>query len=170
MRQRRSVELRKRFNAKAFLAVGYVLVAVIYIVIGLQPARAIQYDTYTQIIIPEIELVSDVTKLTLDNNALNTPDAIVGSYSRNQNKTLLIGHSTSVFQNLKEVKMYSEILYNGNRYVVTEIKTMGKSEINMNQILKSEDRETLIIMTCAGELLENGDATYRLLVTAVLDE
>lgn len=164
------MELRKRFNAKAFLAVGYVLVAVIYIVIGLQPARAIQYDAYTQIIIPEIELVSDVTKLTLDNNALNTPDTIVGSYSRNQNKTLLIGHSTSVFQNLKEVKMYSEILYNGNRYVVTEIKTMGKSEINMNQILKSEDRETLIIMTCAGELFENGDATHRLLVTAVLDE
>ena len=170
MRQRRSVELKKRFNTKAFLAVGYVLVAVIYIVIGLQPARAIQYDTYTQIIIPEIELVSDVTKLTLDNNALNTPDTIVGSYSRNQNKTLLIGHSTSVFQNLKEVKMYSEILYNGNRYVVAEIKTMSKSEINMNQILKSEDRETLIIMTCAGELLEDGDATHRLLITAVLDE
>jgi hypothetical protein len=27
--------------------------------------------------------------------------------------------------------------------------------------------DTLVLMTCAGELLDNGDATHRLIITAV---
>mgnify|MGYP003312839861 CR=1 FL=1 len=41
-----------------------------------------------------------------------------------------------------------------------------KSMINMAEILQEEDKDTLVLMTCAGEDLGNGDSTHRLLVTA----
>ncbi len=44
-----------------------------------------------------------------------------------------------------------------------------KSMISMSELLKADDKETIVIMTCAGESLENGDATHRLIVTAVAE-
>ena len=138
-----------------------------YIVVGLQPVEAADYDIAAELNIPSLGLEADVTTLTLDNNKLDTPDAIVGSYTRAENKTLLIGHSTTVFQNLNQVELGNEISYSGNNYRVAEIKTIPKSAINMNKILAGSDKDTIIIMTCAGELLDGGDATHRLIVTAV---
>ena len=37
----------------------------------------------------------------------------------------------------------------------------------MTEILKREEKDTIVIMTCAGELLDGGDATHRFMVTAV---
>jgi sortase (surface protein transpeptidase) len=36
----------------------------------------------------------------------------------------------------------------------------------MKELLKAEDTDTLVLMTCAGELMSNNDATHRLIVTA----
>jgi sortase (surface protein transpeptidase) len=36
----------------------------------------------------------------------------------------------------------------------------------MMDLLKKEDREALVVMTCAGELLGGGEATHRLIVNA----
>ena len=162
------MELRKRhLDGKKIFAGLYALVFAAYLVIGLQPAEAVQYEVAAELDIPSIGLVADVTQLSLGNDGVETPETIVGSYSRTKNKTLLIGHSSTVFENLKDVGLRDEIDYNGNTYHVVGIHKMAKSDINMNQLLKTEDKDTLVIMTCAGQLLDGGDATHRLIVTAI---
>ncbi len=161
------MELKRRFDFKKVFIGLYVLAFSIYIVIGLQPAEAVNYEIASQLEIPAIGLVSDVTELSLENGKLNTPETIVGSYTRSNNKTLLIGHSTTVFENLKNVELNQEITYNDGIYRVVAIDMILKSDVDMNQLLKSAEKDTVVIMTCAGELLEGGDATHRLVVTAV---
>ena len=87
-------------------------------------------------------------------------------YSEAENKTLLIGHSSTVFKNLDEAEVGDAIWYNGHGYQIVDTDTLLKSEINMDKLLKSEDTDTLVIMTCAGEELDNYDATHRLILTA----
>ena len=161
------MELRKRhLNARRVFVGLYVLAFAIYIIVGLQPAEAKNYEVAAQLNIPSIDLAADVTELTLDNNKLDTPDTIVGSYSQAENKTLLIGHSSTVFENLHSVNLREEIDYNGKTYQIVGIHKMPKSEVSMRQLLKRADKDTLVIMTCAGELLDGGDATHRLIITA----
>ena len=104
--------------------------------------------------------------LQLTNEGLKTPSSIVGSYSKFNNKTLLIGHSTTVFDSLDKVKIGDNVEYSDNNYKVKKIEYLEKAEINMNELLKEDKKDTIVIMTCAGELLENGDATERLIITA----
>lgn len=160
------MELRRHVNFKNIFIVVYVLAFVLYIIIGLQPAKAHNYDVSGQLYIPKIDLVSDVTTLELNNKKLDTPDTIVGSYSRNDNKTLLIGHSTTVFQNLDQVQIDDMIRLDNQIYYVDDIVVQAKDDISMMNLLKKEDKDTLVIMTCAGELLSGGDATHRLIITA----
>lgn len=126
-----------------------------------------QYNTSGHLIIPSINLESDVTALSLDNGNLPTPEAIVGSYSKAPHKTLLIGHSSTVFMNLSKVNIGDTMIYSGVTYEIISAHTLAKSEINMNRLLEETPRNTLVIMTCAGESLANGDATHRLILYAV---
>lgn len=144
----------------------YAVFFAVYVFIGLQPAEAKSYEISGALKIPEISLETDVTTLNLNENRLETPETIAGAYSRNENKTLLIAHSTTAFKNLKYIKNGAEIVYNDKIYNVTDIKTYKKSEISMSKLLKSEEKETLILMTCAGEPIGELDATHRLIVTA----
>ena len=160
------MELKKHFNSKVLFFTLYYVAFAIYIIIGLQPAKATDYNISGSIVIPSIDLVSDVTSLSLNNGKLDTPDTIVGSYSRNDNKTLLIGHSTTVFQALNQLNLGDEIQYNGQSYRVDEVAIVAKGDISMAKLLKGETTDNLVVMTCAGELLGNGDATHRLIVTA----
>ena len=118
------------------------------------------------LIIPSIDLVSGVTKLELKNHRLDTPDSIVGSFSKNSSKTLLIGHSTTIFKNLDQVTVNDIITYNNVRYMITDVETFRKTDIDMGELLKPESDNTLVLMTCAGEPVGDKDATHRLLVTA----
>lgn len=161
------MELRKRCNPKSIFIGLYILAFVIYIIFGLQPAEATNYEISANLSIPSISLSSDVTTLTLDSNGLDTPETIVGSFSNAENKVLLIGHSSSVFRDLNQVKLGEKIEYNGKDYKVIKKETTLKSLISMNKVLASEDRDTLVLMTCAGQMLENSDATHRLMITAI---
>ena len=88
------MELKKRLNPKYVFVGLYALFFVAYIIVGLQPAEAAEsYEISTNLNISSINLSSDVTNLKLENHKLETPDKIVGSFSRAENKTLLIGHS-----------------------------------------------------------------------------
>lgn len=161
------MELRKRhFNARRVFVGLYVLAFAVYIIVGLQPAEAKDYAVSAKLDIPSIGLDADVTKLTLNDNQLDTPDTIVGSYSQAENKTLLIGHSSTVFERLHNVKLRDKITYDGRVYHIVGVHKMLKSDVSMSQLLKKADRDTLVIMTCAGELLNGGDATHRLIITA----
>ena len=163
------MELKKHFDwRKAFWAF-YAGLFLIYIVVGLQPVRVVDYEIIGTIKIPSINLISDVTGLQLEEHRLNTPDSIVGSFSKAKNKTLLIGHSTTVFQDLEEIKLKDTIEYNAKTYRVYKIETKAKQNINMSDLLETSSNDTVVLMTCAGELLGNGDATHRLIITAVED-
>ncbi len=162
------MELRKRLNPRCVFVGLCVLFFVVYIIVGLQPAEAARsYEISTTLNIPSINLFSDVTNLKLENHKLETPDAIVGSFSRAENKTLLIGHSGTVFQNLDQVKTGEEVIYDSNIYYIYSTDIAEKSEVDMNELLKAAEKDTLVIMTCAGTELGDGDATHRLIVTAI---
>lgn len=162
------MKIRKRFNFRGAFALFYVLAFAVYIVIGLQPAEAAKnYPVATNLTIPSIDLETGVTKLHFDGGTLDTPDTIVGSYSEANNKTLLIGHSGTVFQNLKNVKIGDIIIYDGKTYEVKIERLAAKEVIDMSEILMPAKKDTIVIMTCDGKTLGNGDATHRFIVTAV---
>jgi sortase (surface protein transpeptidase) len=137
-----------------------------FIVIGFQPAGAQHYEISGQINIPSIDLTSDVTTLELVDYRLDTPDTIVGSYSKYSSKIFLVGHSSTVFKNLKNVSLNEYIYYDDKAFKVTRIETLEKANINMNLLLMPSKETTLVIMTCAGQPLGAKDATHRLIVTA----
>ena len=165
------MELKKRLNPKRIFVGLYALFFVIYIIVGLQPAEATKsYEISTALYIPSINLNTDVVNLELENHKLETPDTIVGSFSRAENKTLLIGHSTTVFQNLDKLQIGEEVIYDGTIYYIYSSEVVEKTAIDMNELLAKTDQDTLVIMTCAGTNLGNGDATHRLIVTALVSE
>ncbi len=164
------MELRRRLSPKYIFVALYFVCFVLFLVIGLRPtfvALATDYDLTGKVLIPSIGLTSDVARLSLTNGKLDTPDTIVGSYQKNPHKIFLFGHSSTVFNDLHLVQLGEQILYNGATYQISNIVIVEKSEIKMNKLLQETPRDTLVIMTCAGELLEGGDATHRLLVTAI---
>lgn len=161
------MELKRRISLKYIFIGAYILAFLAFLVYGLQPAEAAQSEQISgKLEIPSIGLVSDVTTLELQEGRLVTPDSIVGSFSNHENKILLIGHSTTVFQNLKDINLGDTISFNGSNYQVVDIQILEKQVVNMHDILAGEDEETLTIMTCAGDLLDGGDATHRLIVEA----
>ena len=161
-----SVEFKKHFDWRYVFVGLYVLAFAIYIIVGLQPAKATEYEKNGEIVIPSINLESDTVKLNLVGRKLETPDTLVGSFAQNENKTLLIGHSTTVFSNLGQIKLKDRIIYNGRDYFVRKIQTWKKELIDMGRLLRPEEKDTIVLMTCAGVLLGEGDATHRLIITA----
>ena len=160
------MELRRRFDIRRVVIVAYILAFVVYLLVGLMPVGAAEYVVSDEIEIPSIGLESDVTELRLEDHVLNTPDTIVGSYTRAYNKTLLIGYATTVFQDLNLVEVGAEIYYNGKTYVVNEITLWRKEGVEMDRILAGAEQDTIMIMTCAGEI-HGIDASHRLVLTAV---
>ncbi len=140
----------------------------IYIFIGVSPALSIDYSEYATLTIPEINLTTPVASLKLEDHQLIAPVTIAGSYSQNINKTLLIGHSSTVFQDLDQLNPGSYLSYDGQTYQIRSAVTVAKADISMADILASSNVQTIIIMTCAGDPLPNQDATHRLIITATL--
>ena len=163
------MELRKRLNPVHIVMCVIMLGFLCYMLYGLQMADAVDSNVDASLSIPSIDLKTDVVNLNLENGKLNTPDSIVGSYTNHYNKTLLIGHSTTAFQKLKNIDLKALIKYDNKTYNVISIEQFEKNKVDMKKLLASSDIDTLVLMTCAGELLDNGDATHRLIVTAVRD-
>lgn len=151
---------------KVALTIFYMIAVPVFIIIGLQPAKAVDAENLPTLHIPAIGLTTPVEKSTITNSELSVPDRIAGSYSMYPSKTLLIGHSATVFQNLKHLKIGDEITYDQKTYLVTEITEQLKSTISMKEILASASQPTIIIMTCSGQPLSQNDYTHRLIITA----
>lgn len=163
------MELRKSFDIRKFIIPLYVVGFLIYFVVGLLPAKAVNYEIVGSLEIPQISLVSDVADIKLDNHTLNTPEFIVGRFSRSEDKIFLFGHKSSVFKNLANLQIGDEIIYESMIYRVESMIVKEKSMISLDELLRAEEKKTLVIMTCAGEDLGNGDATHRLIVTATAE-
>lgn len=161
------MELKKHFEFRYLFWCLYFLLFAIYIIIGLRPVNAANYDIDGRLAIPEINLSTDVASLALQNNRLDTPDEIAGSYSEALNKTLIIGHSTTIFKDLHNLSLNDTLEYDGKTYIIKRIETVAKSNVRMSMLLREAPVDTIVLMTCAGELLGNGDATHRLIITAI---
>lgn len=116
--------------------------------------------------IPAIGLEAPVAKVSLDGKTLTAPEQIAGSFSQHQGKTLLIGHSSTIFSTLHQVQLGDKLTYNDHVYTVSSIETKLKSDIDMADVLKSESKDTVILMTCSGEPLGGQDYSHRLIITA----
>ena len=163
------MELKRGISFRKIFTIIYIVSFLAYAAFSFVPADGTAYTIDGGLIIPSIGLTSGVTKLELHDHKLDTPDSIVGSYSQNTNKTFLIGHSSTIFKNLYQVKIGETITYNNTGYTITSMEIFKKSDIDMKDVLKAEEKDTLVIMTCAGEVMNETDATHRLIVTAVKD-
>ena len=160
------MELKKHFGIRGFLTCSYLLIFAAYLAFGFLPTRtAVALQGRLQI--GRIGLDTVVVSATLDDNGLVTPDEIPATYSRSPNRTLIYGHSSTVFENLYLLNIGDEISYNGKVYVINDVSVLEKDDVNMNKVLAGSGRDSIVLMTCAGELYNNGGASHRLLINAV---
>ena len=153
----------------------YFLAAFAFVVIGLQPVKssAAVYATESEtasglLSIDAINLNAPVKKVALNGKTLEVPEQIAGAYSVHENKTLVIGHSSTIFKDLKSTTIGMKIAYNGKTYTIRTIEEKLKQDIIMKDILKTEEKDTLVLMTCSGEKINgtSDDHTHRLIITA----
>ena len=155
---------------KVVMTVFYMIAIPAFIIIGLQPAQAAEVDGLPTLSIEAVGIETPVAESELNNKQLSVPDRIAAVYSEDPSKLLLMGHSSTVFANLKNIEIGDEVRYNSKVYVVSDKIIKPKSKINMKKILEPAERETVIIMTCAGESLGANDYTHRLIVTAEIKD
>lgn len=151
---------------RVFTVGFFTIMLPIYLFIGLQPALPAEAADYPVLEFSSIHLRTPVAPLELTDHQLIAPATIAGSYSQSSGKVLIIGHSSTVFAKLDQIRVHEQFSYAGETYQVTALATVAKTTIDMGEILAPADTPTIIIMTCAGDPLPNQDATHRLLITA----
>lgn len=156
-----------RLKLKTTVSIFYLIFFVTYLFIGFQPTFSTTEPISGHLIIPKIHLSSAVTTLKPNNHKLPTPDFIVGSFQSSPHTTLLIGHSATVFKHLHHLSANDIVTYQNQSFYIIDIQTLAKSAINMSTLLTPTSQDTIILMTCAGTDLRNGDASHRLIITAV---
>lgn len=173
-----SVISRSRFSKEAKIKLGvfatYFIATLAFIYFGLQPATNPQevYAAESEQAIATLSLDDEgidipVKPIKKTGKDLEVPEQIVGTYSVHENKTLLIGHSSTAFSNLKNLQINDMITYSGKTYTIKTIEEKEKQDISMKDILKSEDQDTIVLMTCSGKNIPGTtDYTHRLIVTA----
>lgn len=177
----KSVEVRPVFSRKHLGYLGiflaYFIGTLLFLYFGLQPATnpsevyaAEAATADSELSIPGIDLTIPTTSVSITNNELEVPEQIVGSYSVHQNKTLLIGHASTAFSSLSQITLGQPVYFGDKTYTVSDIQTLKKADISMKQVLKAEDVDTLVLMTCAGEQITDTDFSHRLIVTATINQ
>lgn len=154
------------YEIKMFVSAFFAIMLPVYLFIGLQPVPVANADALPRLEITSINLNTPVATVELTDRQLIAPDMIAGVYAGAENKLFIIGHSSTVFQKLDQVKVGETFTYDNVLYQVKSLETLPKADISMTNILKAEDEATIILMTCAGDPLPNQDATHRLIITA----
>lgn len=119
-----------------------------------------------RLFIPSIGLVARVKDIEKQGKTLTPPDTIAGAYKASSNKTVLIGHSSTIFKDLKNITYGDRFKFDDKNYRVNKIEIVEKATIDMGEIVRETEENTVIIMTCYGEPLGTQDYTHRLIVTA----
>lgn len=168
-------------NRKTRLYLGIFLIYFVagfaFLAIGLQPVKnadsvyAAESETAEETLsIPSISLSTPVKISTLTGRDLSVPEQIAGSYSTNKNKSFIFGHSSTVFKNLKDLKVGDKIIYQNQKFIISQVSEKPKENIDMEEILQPEDTPTIVLMTCSGDRIEetSNDYTHRIIITAEL--
>ena len=162
------MKLKLSFDYRFVMAITCAAVGTFCLLKYFEPVEAKEYQISGKLSISSINLDSDVTTLALEDGELNTPTSIVGSYSRHKNSTLLIGHSNTAFSELKNIRIGDTIDYNGSSYRIYKSQIIKKSDISMKDLLSEKETDTIILMTCFGDIYADGDASHRLIIFASL--
>lgn len=119
-----------------------------------------------RLFIPTIGLVARVKDIDRTGNQLIAPDEIAGAYQPTIHKTVIIGHSSTIFKDLKNIKNDDTFTFDNRSYKVKTTEVMRKSSVDMADIVSETSKNTIIMMTCSGEPLGGQDYTHRLIITA----
>lgn len=119
-----------------------------------------------RLFIPSIGLIARVTDIERDGNTLKSPDYIAGAYHATNHKTVLIGHSSTIFNNLHNIRLKDKFTFDNKSYTVVKTEILEKALIDMNEVVAETEKNTLILMTCYGESLGGQDFSHRFIVTA----
>lgn len=153
-------------TVKVVFSAFFMIALPIYLYAGFQSTSHVEAVSYPILEIPSINLSTPVEPLTLDNHELISPATIAGSYQRFENKLFIIGHASTVLQDLDQIQEGDFITYGDDTYQVFLTETIVKSDIDMSSVIGNTPTPVMIIMTCAGTPLPGQDATHRLLVYA----
>lgn len=160
------MRIRRSYDYLRVLTCVFFVMLVAWFINGLSPAEASHRDVIAQFEAPSLNLKSDVVRIFLEDRSLNAPSDAVGAFYGASNKVLLIGHRGTVFYNLDTIKVGDMLIFDGTKYTVSSLATIPKESVDMNEVLAAAETETLVVMTCAGRDLGDGDATHRLIVKA----
>ena len=119
-----------------------------------------------RLFIPSIGLVARVKDIERTGNQLIAPDTIAGAYQATNHKTVIIGHSSTIFENLKNLKIGETFTFDNNSYKVSRREILEKKYVDMEAVVAETEVKTLVLMTCHGEPLGGQDFSHRLIITA----
>lgn len=165
---------RTRIIHMAILS-AYFIAGFAFITIGLQPSQSANSvyaaeaaGATATLDAPSINLSAPVTDVPLVGKNLEVPEQIAGAYSLHTNKTLIIGHSSTIFSSLKDLQVGQQFTYKSTSFTIKSISEKKKEDISMQEVLSAADTPTVVLMTCSGDTIPNtnGDHTHRLIITA----
>ena len=119
-----------------------------------------------RLFIPSIGLVARVRDIERTGNQLIAPETAAGVYRPTNHKSVIIGHSSTVFENLKNLGTETVFTFDHKKYLVKKREILEKAFINMNEVVSETRKNTVVIMTCYGTPLKDQDYSHRLIITA----
>lgn len=119
-----------------------------------------------RLFIPSIGLIARVKNIERTGNQLIAPDEIAGAYQPTIHKTVIIGHSSTVFKDLKNIDGDDTFTFDKKSYKIKDHKIIEKSVVDMSKVVEETDVNTVILMTCYGEPIGPQDYSHRLIITA----
>lgn len=119
-----------------------------------------------RLFIPSIGLIARVKNIEKTGNQLVAPDTIAGAYQPTNHKTVIIGHSTTIFKDLKDLKEENTFKFDNKTYKIKTREIIKKSLVDMEEITSETKNNTVVLMTCYGDSLGGQDYSHRLIITA----
>lgn len=146
------------------------------------PIKAIDHGVPTWIYVPSIGLSSPIKGVGIDKKGnMDVPSgktSDVGWYKHgtlpgNTGTAVLDAHVTAAFKDLEDIKIGESIyIYTSTgkilRFVTKKAKTYEAKTTDPRVLFAPSKSPDLNLITCAGTLLGDGEATHRLIVTAKL--
>lgn len=161
------MRFKKYYSRIIFIGI-YLFLFAIFGYFGLQPHN-VEANSNLILEAPKINLKSAIKVLKLNNDyTLTSPDHIAGLYYAAENNTFIIGHSSTIFGNLHNLKLNDQIKLDNHTYKITNLYIQNKNSISMSKVLEPKSIPTLTLMTCHGEKIAENDYTERLIITAEL--
>ena len=162
------MRLKRHYSRQIFIGIYlFTLMAIGYL--GFQ-IHTVEANSNLVLEAPKIGLKSEIKVLNLnDDYTLTAPDRIAGLYYAAENNTFIIGHSSTVFSNLQDLKINDQIQLDNHSYKITKLFSQNKNSISMSKILEPKAVPTLTLMTCHGEKVADNDYSERLIISAELE-